>query len=246
MSDIASTDLVEYAMGYVVSPDGRQVVLLKKARPSYLAGKWMGVAGHVDEGETPLQAMRREFQEEAGVDIPEWTFIKILENPERPSKIYIFFACHDLSNVKTMTDEEVAVVSPVNFADISMGNALLEIEQLLRDYMATVQQSVPSSGLQTAPPATSMPVNGWVAVPAPSPDKVDGFVMFADADPANAWHFTIVNVSGSSELTVACSRLSEAIAEFALAHAGQQAAEIHFNESIAERLMLPTRYPIPA
>lgn len=125
------TQLTQYAMGFVVSPDGSQVALLRKERPAHLVGLWMGPAGHVEDGETPLQAIRREFLEEAGVDVPDWTFVKVLEKPERPCDLHLFFARHDLSGVRTMTDEEVRVFEIDAIHDLPAANALTEIRDQL-------------------------------------------------------------------------------------------------------------------
>ena len=50
---------------------GTRVLLIRKKRPWWQAGLLNGVGGKIEEGETPLQAMRREFQEETGVDVPD-------------------------------------------------------------------------------------------------------------------------------------------------------------------------------
>lgn len=60
-----------YVVGYLLSPGHRQVVLIKKLKPSWQAGKLNGPGGKLEEGETPAQCMRREFREEAGLDLPE-------------------------------------------------------------------------------------------------------------------------------------------------------------------------------
>lgn len=92
---------------------------------------------------------------------------------------------------------------------------------------------------------TSAPVDGWVAVPAANLEKADGYVSFVEDEGASAWHFTIANVSGTSDQLVVCSKLCEAIAQFAKARSGMHVSLIHFNEPIAERLSLPPRYVIP-
>lgn len=43
------------------------VVLIRKIKPEWQAGKLNGVGGKIELGETPEQAMAREFNEEAGV-----------------------------------------------------------------------------------------------------------------------------------------------------------------------------------
>ncbi len=49
--------------------DGKNVLLqLRSPEKKYFPNKWdISVAGHVDAGETPLQALQREYQEELGL-----------------------------------------------------------------------------------------------------------------------------------------------------------------------------------
>jgi 8-oxo-dGTP diphosphatase len=65
-----------YVVGFLFSRfedvDVRRVVLVLKARPSWQAGRFNGVGGKIEPGETPLDAMRREFCEETGRFIEEW------------------------------------------------------------------------------------------------------------------------------------------------------------------------------
>lgn len=59
-----------FVVGFVFSPDLRTVILLRKTRPEWQAGKLNGMGGRVELGETYLQAMHREGQEESGMDWP--------------------------------------------------------------------------------------------------------------------------------------------------------------------------------
>lgn len=54
-----------YVLGFYLTPDG--VVLIRKIKPAWQFGKWNGIGGSIEEGETPLQAMMREFREEARI-----------------------------------------------------------------------------------------------------------------------------------------------------------------------------------
>jgi 8-oxo-dGTP diphosphatase len=57
-----------YVLGFAFQPTfNDEVVLIRKLKPEWQAGKLNGVGGSIEEGESPSQAMSREFFEEAGV-----------------------------------------------------------------------------------------------------------------------------------------------------------------------------------
>lgn len=57
-----------YVLGFAFTPTfGDEVVLIRKLKPEWQAGKLNGVGGSIEEGESPSQAMAREFEEEAGL-----------------------------------------------------------------------------------------------------------------------------------------------------------------------------------
>jgi 8-oxo-dGTP diphosphatase len=100
-----------YSVGFLM--DATRVVLIRKNRPAWQAGLYNGVGGHIEPGETPLQAMAREFREETGLTVvPEyWNyFLRLVGND---SSIWFYRArvpSADLNKVQTMTDEEVRIV----------------------------------------------------------------------------------------------------------------------------------------
>ena len=57
-------------LGYVLSPDGRQVLMLhRNARADdHHLGKYNGLGGKIEPAEDVLAGMRREITEEAGID----------------------------------------------------------------------------------------------------------------------------------------------------------------------------------
>ena len=57
-------------LGYVLSPDGRQVLLIhRNRRPEDTHfGKYNGLGGKLDRGEDVVAGLRREIREEAGID----------------------------------------------------------------------------------------------------------------------------------------------------------------------------------
>lgn len=56
-----------YTLGLVFDDQLLNVLLIRKNRPAWQAGKLNGVGGKLEAGETPLEGMVREFQEETGL-----------------------------------------------------------------------------------------------------------------------------------------------------------------------------------
>ena len=103
-----------YACGFLFSPDRLRVLLIRKRRPAWQAGKLNGLGGKIESGESPLDAMRREFREEAAVDIPDWQEVLVLSGPDdagsgRGWAGHFFRAFGDLNAVHALTDEALEV-----------------------------------------------------------------------------------------------------------------------------------------
>jgi 8-oxo-dGTP diphosphatase len=60
-------------LGYVLSPDGRQVLLIHRQGRSddHQLGKYNGLGGKLEPGEDIVSCMRREIREEAGLECEE-------------------------------------------------------------------------------------------------------------------------------------------------------------------------------
>ncbi len=68
-----------YVAGFLFGGGLEQyVVLVRKARPTWQAGMLNAVGGHIEDGEAPLEAMVREFKEEAGLTIKTWAHVVTL------------------------------------------------------------------------------------------------------------------------------------------------------------------------
>lgn len=105
--------MIHYVTGFMYSPDGKQVVLIKKNQPCWQKGKFNGVGGKIEQGEFPQQAMSREFAEETGVQtlFSDWQCFFILTNPNK-YRVYIFYLYSEkFINVKTVEQEEVSILS---------------------------------------------------------------------------------------------------------------------------------------
>ena len=53
-----------YVLGFLFDPFEKYVKLILKERPVWQKGFYNGIGGHIEDGETPVEAMVREFHEE--------------------------------------------------------------------------------------------------------------------------------------------------------------------------------------
>lgn len=99
-----------YSLGFAKSLDDKRVLLLQKVRPAFMAGLYNGVGGHIEEGETPVAAMTRECEEEAGLRIPEehWVLLDVMTD-EQTYEVNVFYAFAEIDQAHAKTDEPVEV-----------------------------------------------------------------------------------------------------------------------------------------
>ncbi|WP_425953301.1 NUDIX hydrolase [Ralstonia pseudosolanacearum] len=105
----------EYVLGLMFDDCRERVVLVQKARPEWQAGQLNGAGGKVEPGESPEQAMVREFSEEAGVETSPERWRRFARLHGEHFDVIVFYMASDeaVSQVRTMTDEAI-VVSPVD------------------------------------------------------------------------------------------------------------------------------------
>lgn len=56
-------------LGFFFNPSKDKVLLILKNRPDFLKGLYNGIGGKVEKGEKYINAIKREFKEETGIDI---------------------------------------------------------------------------------------------------------------------------------------------------------------------------------
>lgn len=95
----------EYVCGFLFSPDRSRVLLIRKQRPAWQAGKLNGVGGKVEPNETVRLAMCREFREEAGLNVSDWQRGVVLTG--RDWRGHFFRAFGDLDATQSVTDEQL-------------------------------------------------------------------------------------------------------------------------------------------
>ena len=103
-----------YVLGFLFDETKTKVLLLEAQKPEWQKDKWNGVGGSIELGESPLDAMTREFHEEAGVFIPiaDWNpcmYIEVLEPEKARVNVFTTFNTEALSMAKTQTEEALGV-----------------------------------------------------------------------------------------------------------------------------------------
>lgn len=95
--------MVKYVVGFLFDSNN-QVVLIRKNRPQWQIGRLNGIGGHIEDGESPQDAMAREFEEEAGVRVDSWRQFCVVKGSEY--ELNCFTAKGNYA-IRAMTDEYV-------------------------------------------------------------------------------------------------------------------------------------------
>ncbi|MBN2239449.1 MAG: NUDIX domain-containing protein [Dehalococcoidales bacterium] len=113
-----SGTVTEYVVGFLFDGKGH-VALIRKLRPEWQKGRLNGIGGHIEEGETPQEAMVREFKEEAGVEL-EWEQFALMRG--RGYRLHLFSARDSSAEPKTLTDEVVGWYEVDNLPEDILAN----------------------------------------------------------------------------------------------------------------------------
>lgn len=118
----------EYVLGFAFTPSKKAVLLIKKTRPKWQAGKLNGVGGKVEPGEFDLaQAMVREFEEETAVktDPLQWSMFgqHVLQATfdRDPQSYHLYLFSTVLTEAQTMQIEAPTDEEPLWFAVCYLG-----------------------------------------------------------------------------------------------------------------------------
>jgi 8-oxo-dGTP diphosphatase len=107
---LGTPQVTEFVAGFLLGGSPyNTVALVRKERPEWQRGRLNGIGGHIESGESPAEAMRREFFEEAGLDIDTWEHFATVEGDW--GRVYFFRAWGEPQHAKTCTDEEIVLES---------------------------------------------------------------------------------------------------------------------------------------
>lgn len=125
--------MIQYVVGFLFTQDGLLLAMVRKNKPEWQAGCLNGIGGKIEEGETPLQAMHREFMEETGVEGVDWQPRLVLDGGHFVLNIFSAFDSKSFLEVRTMEAEEIVKVQVNDLPDLRTIDNLRWLVPLLLD-----------------------------------------------------------------------------------------------------------------
>ena len=99
----------QYVLGLMFNCIKSEVVLIRKRKPKWQENLLNGVGGKIEQSESPINAMIREFKEEAGVltEESDWRSFCVMEG--RDFDVFCFTGSNQkhFQNAKTSSDEAI-------------------------------------------------------------------------------------------------------------------------------------------
>jgi 8-oxo-dGTP diphosphatase len=99
---------MKYVCGFLFNEALDEVLLIQKERPEWQRGRLNGIGGKIEEfDKSNIDAMTREFKEEAGLTISDWNFcFSLIADRDIKYEVHFFYAVSDMfSNAVAQTDE---------------------------------------------------------------------------------------------------------------------------------------------
>ena len=130
-----------YVLGFLFNNDFTQVMVIRKNKPQWQAGRMNGLGGHVEPQEPLAIAMRREFREESGQDVEGWSTFGRLHGADW--QVFLYWAIKPEAMVCNVCDE--GTVLPVFVDELHKHPVLPNLHYLIPMAInhATRQDSCP-------------------------------------------------------------------------------------------------------
>lgn len=126
--------LTRYVVGFAFDHSKSYVLLIKKERPSWQQGRFNGIGGHIEKGETPKEAMVREFEEETGLVCFAWSNFAKLIRKSRGGYVYFFksfVSMPKLFNYVSETDEKCEILYVSDIPNLGQDQMIQNLKFLI-------------------------------------------------------------------------------------------------------------------
>ena len=130
----------QMVVGFAIN--NNKVLLINKLKPKWQKGKLNGVGGKIKKDENPVDAMIREFYEEAGVTTKtkDWIQICNIFSTESLWVVYFFVTEKNVYEAKSVEQEQVGWIDIDNLPDNTISNLrwLLPMARYLIDHKENI------------------------------------------------------------------------------------------------------------
>lgn len=106
----------KYTLGFIFSEDKQFVLLIRKTKPAWQAGKLNGIGGKVEEDEFPSECIRREVFEESGLQIDAWKSFAVMHSND--FRVDCFWSIYKGNIFTDYTSKTEEIISPYYVKDI--------------------------------------------------------------------------------------------------------------------------------
>ena len=98
-----------YTVGFILSADQTEVVLVTKTHPDWQKGRLNGIGGKIEDGESSAECMVRESREESGLasKAGEWRHFLKMKRPDLFVDFYVYVSPSGKAVVSAQTDEAI-------------------------------------------------------------------------------------------------------------------------------------------
>ncbi|PHM66910.1 NUDIX domain-containing protein [Xenorhabdus sp. KJ12.1] len=129
--------MIHYVTGFMFSEDKKHVALISKLQPSWQKGQLNGIGGKIEIGETPQQAMAREFAEEAGINTQpeEWKLFTVLTRPDAYQVNFLYTYDDRVYSAKSVEKEIVNIYEAQSLPDNVIYNLRWLIPMALDEHL---------------------------------------------------------------------------------------------------------------
>jgi 8-oxo-dGTP diphosphatase len=102
--------MLEYSLGLAVDAEEKDLLVIKKTKPEWQRGKFNGIGGKLEFGETAKQCMVREFEEECGIKSQESDWEPLIKFVGSDYIVHVFVSTKiDIYEYQTTTEEMVTI-----------------------------------------------------------------------------------------------------------------------------------------
>ena len=111
----------------------KKVLLVRKNKPAWQKGKLNGIGGKIEEGETPDDAMHREFFEETGIEQKfDWKLFVVLKNEIVGYELYFYkTSLNDRPNLKQYKNDIGEILEVHSVEDLKKRDKIKNLEWLI-------------------------------------------------------------------------------------------------------------------